>query len=106
MITTPLLFNLLFAGSMLTTNHYAFGSTGPVHKIAEYYEAGPRIRVDDLPEAIQRKYEATGVLRCGTKEGSAQLTSAKDLITTAGHILTNPNTCKQIVRAESCIFIV
>lgn len=107
-ITTPMLLSLILAGSMSNPSFAPneLSSTANVRKVAEYYEAGPRIRVEDLPERVQKRYEATGVLRCGSKEGSAQLTSTQDLITTAAHILIDPNTCKQITRVESCTFTV
>ncbi|WP_438275804.1 hypothetical protein [Nitrobacter sp.] len=83
-------------------------------KVADYFEAPPRIAVASLDKASQNRYAATGKLYCRllngrqTYKGSAQLTYKHDLITTAGHSLINieGTNCQTMARAQDCKFII
>ena len=80
--------------------------TNNVVGVADYYEAPPRIPVSRLPTSVQQRYAATGIIQCNGFEGSAQLTIKNNLITTAGHMLNDRDTCAKIAEPNQCVFIV
>jgi hypothetical protein len=56
------------------------------------------------PEAVQRRFAATGTFRCPKFQGQAQLTVRNDIITTAGHSLYAELNCKKRAQIEKCVF--
>ena len=56
-------------------------------------------------EAVQKRFGATGVLECPGGHGSAQLTGASDVITTAAHIFFDRKTCARRDFPERCAFV-
>jgi hypothetical protein len=83
------------------------GGSPDFQTVMDFYETGRRVRVYSLPIEEQRRYAATGVLWCrGRDWGSAQVTRQQDVLTSAGHNFIDPKTCKKIIDASDCSFIV
>lgn len=81
-----------------------------IHKTAAVGNAG-RMTEEEYAKAkkkplaeVKKEFAATGTLKCGTKELSAQLTGANNVITTAGHSLFTITNCTQVRAPESCKF--
>jgi hypothetical protein len=73
---------------------------------AEYAQA-----THQSPSDIRQRYAPTGTLFCRTAteefEGSAQLTLANDVITTAAHLLArNRLSCENILDVTACVFTI
>ena len=58
------------------------------------------------PDVVRSRFAATGKLKCGKYEGTAQLTGDNQTITTSAHMFTNRENCQSLVGPESCKFIV
>src|SRR3954465_8636757 len=54
------------------------------------------------PDAVESRFAASGVLRCPGGDSSAQVTGARDVITTAAHAFRD--LCKPHTSPDKCIF--
>jgi hypothetical protein len=96
------------------TDRSAIEFSGYLVKVADYFEAPPRVAVDTLDQAAQASYVPTGKLYCTllngrqTYKSSAQLTYKHDLITTVGHALINIDgtNCEAQAKPQDCKFII
>lgn len=69
----------------------------------EEYASQKKIPLTDL----EKRFAATGNIRCGEHQASAQLTGAADILTTSAHLLFSP-TCvpkTEVGPANKCIFL-
>ena len=84
-----------------------------IHKVAVVEEDGEIGRRTEeeyasdhgLPlSVVQNRFAATGVLKCGRIEQTAQLTGSSNVLTTAAHAFIDRKTCKKVAVPESCTF--
>lgn len=57
-------------------------------------------------DTVRKQYAATGVIHCGDRQASAQLTGRSDILTTSAHIFFNRDNCETKARPNSCEFTV
>lgn len=97
-----------------TTNVSVGTQAGLVHKIAllgkdgrelvsEYQDRKNKGRPSRDQIDYRKKFEATGILNCGGSIGSAQLSGAADVITTASHAFWGKN-CEPWLSEGLCFF--
>jgi hypothetical protein len=89
--------HLLLTLCLLGAQGSAMAETAP-YRVAVQMEQDRRATPDDFAKRqgmaraeLQRRFGATGLVRCGSAVGTAQLTLRNDLITTAAHVLIGPD---------------
>ncbi len=104
-------FSLALGLCLLAGRAFAFDSS-LVHNAGVYGEA-KRYTYEQYaarkglgPAAILQRYASTSVLRCNGRQATAQLTGANNIISTAGHLFNDRDTCRKISEAKDCEFSV
>lgn len=92
----------------LTTRAFALDPSD-IHTVA-VYDKPKRMTIEKYGEITKglgregalKRFAPTGVIRCGDRQASAQITGARNIVTTSDHIFFDRKTCRRKVDPEDC----